>query len=110
MHAVDLLEEAIALAERIGLQIRHEWLGEQTGGLCRIGSRSVLFIDLSLTADEQLLQVVRALRRCPAAVEALDDTLSRSTSFDKQTLNDETLDHQAVQRALSRLIQVPVAG
>lgn len=62
MHSVDLLEEALRLAMNSGFQIRQEWLSEQGGGLCRLGERWVLFVDLSLSAQEQLENVVRALR------------------------------------------------
>ena len=56
MHSVDLLEEALSLALDLGLEVRQEWLGEQAGGLCRIRNREVLFVNLSVTAQEQLLQ------------------------------------------------------
>lgn len=62
MHSVDLLEEALRLAMNSGFQIRQEWLSEQGGGLCRLGERWVLFVDLSLSAQEQLENVVQALR------------------------------------------------
>ncbi|MCA9132421.1 MAG: hypothetical protein KDA45_04680 [Planctomycetales bacterium] len=62
MHSVDLLEEALQLAQQAGFEIRREWLGESTGGACRIGTRWVLFVDLSLPAHEQLMQVIKALK------------------------------------------------
>lgn len=62
VHSVDILEEAIELAERIGFQVRHEWLDGSSGGTCRIGKSWVLFVDLSLTAAEQLDQAISALR------------------------------------------------
>jgi hypothetical protein len=61
MHCVDLLEEAIKLAQDSGYEVRQEWLGERGGGVCRIGDNRVLFVDLSLTAQEQLEQTVKAL-------------------------------------------------
>lgn len=61
MHSVDLLEEAIRLAQNSGYEVRQEWLGERGGGVCRIGDKQVLFVDLSLTAQEQLDQIVDAL-------------------------------------------------
>lgn len=63
MHSVDLLEEALQLAMNSGFEIRQEWLKEQGGGLCRLGQRWVLFVDLSLSANEQLDQVVKALKQ-----------------------------------------------
>ncbi|GAB5405745.1 MAG: hypothetical protein Aurels2KO_39760 [Aureliella sp.] len=62
VHSVDILEEAIEVAKRIGFEVRHEWLNESRGGLCRIGDRWMLFVDLSLTAAEQLEQVVGGLK------------------------------------------------
>ncbi len=54
MHSVDLLDEALDLARASGFEVR-QWLGE-SGGVpaCRIGSKWVLFVNLSLTAEEQL--------------------------------------------------------
>lgn len=63
MHTVDLLEEAIALAEQTGFEIRREVLSQSGGGACRVGARWLLYIDQSLPAAEQLSQVVQALRR-----------------------------------------------
>jgi len=77
MHSVDLLEEALRLAMNSGFQIRQEWLSEQGGGLCRLGERWVLFVDLSLSAQEQLENVVQALRSnelCQVD-DAISDTL-----------------------------------
>lgn len=62
MHSVDLLEEVIGLAEHCGFEVRREFLGESTGGACRIGGHWVLFVDLSLPAAEQLSQVIAAVR------------------------------------------------
>ena len=62
MHSVDLLEEALRVAMNSGFEVRQEWLNEKGGGACRIGQRQVLFVDLSLSAQEQLEQVVGALR------------------------------------------------
>ena len=74
MHSVDLLEEALRLAMNSGFQIRQEWLSEQGGGLCRLGERWVLFVDLSLSAQEQLENVVQALRNNELC--QVDDTTS----------------------------------
>ena len=61
MHSVDLLEEAIGAAMDSGLNVRQEWLGDQPGGVCRIGNNTVLFVNLSLSAQEQLQTVASAL-------------------------------------------------
>lgn len=65
MHVVDLVEEARELAESVGFEVRREWLSERAGGACRIGNRWILFSDLSLSANEQLEQLVEALRHSP---------------------------------------------
>lgn len=62
MHTVDLLEEALALAEKNGFSVRRQWLAEGLGGMCRIGGQRVLFINLSASSDEQLRQAIEALR------------------------------------------------
>lgn len=65
MHSVDLLEEAVRLAREVGFEVRREWLGEKLGGACRVAEQWILYSDLSLAADEQLRQVVDALRDSP---------------------------------------------
>lgn len=77
MHSVDLLEEVIALAEYYGFEIRREFLGESTGGACRVGGRWILFVDLSLPAGEQLSQVLAAVRSTNVVkpIDATSNTL-----------------------------------
>ena len=74
MHSVDLLEEALRLAMNSGFEVRQEWLHEKGGGACRIGDKWVLFVDLSVSAQEQLGQVVGALRESDR--KRIDDTIS----------------------------------
>ena len=62
MHSVDLLDEALDLARASGFEVR-QWLGESGGGACRIGAKWVLFVNLSLTAEEQLQGLIASLRR-----------------------------------------------
>ena len=62
MHTVDLLEEALALAEKNGFSVRRQWLAEGLGGMCRVGEQRVLFINLRSSSDEQLGHAVEALR------------------------------------------------
>lgn len=68
MHTVELLEEAIALAKRIGYQVRAEWLGGSGGGDCEIKGRKWIFLDLAVGPLEQLEQVLETLRREPQAL------------------------------------------
>lgn len=67
MHTVELLEEAIRLAERVGYRVRQEWLGGSGGGGCEIKGRRWLFLDLAVGPLEQFEQVVDTLRREPEA-------------------------------------------
>ncbi len=62
MHTVDLLDEALSLAEHAGFEIRNEIMDQATGGACRIGRKWLLYVDQSLPATDQLTQVVLALR------------------------------------------------
>lgn len=62
MHTIDLLEEALELASECGWKVRQESLGGVGGGACRLGKQQFLFVDRSLTAVEQLDQVLAALR------------------------------------------------
>jgi len=68
MHTVELLNEAIALAERVGYRVRQEWLGGKGGGGCELKGRKLLFLDLALPPEDQLGQVVDALRREPNVI------------------------------------------
>lgn len=65
MHTVELMEQALGVATRLGYQVRQEWLDETGGGACEFGGRKWLFVNLSLSGIEQLSQVVDALRNDP---------------------------------------------
>jgi hypothetical protein len=66
MHTVEALEAALALARQIGYRVREEWLDGRGGGACEIHRQKWVFLDLALSADEQLDQVLDALRADPA--------------------------------------------
>ena len=68
MRTVELLERALAVAETLGYTVRHEYLAGGGGGACEYAGRKWLFVDLALSADEQLDQVVEALRSEPRAL------------------------------------------
>ncbi len=72
VHSVEVLEEALQLARSAGFEIRSEFLGESAGGACRLGEKWMLFVDLSLPAQEQLTQVVEALRKSGVIQPAAD--------------------------------------
>jgi hypothetical protein len=62
MHTVELLDQALKLAGRIGYAIRQEWLAGTGGGGCELKGQKLLFLDLDLRPDEQLEQVLEVLR------------------------------------------------
>ena len=66
MHTVELLAQVLAVAERLGFGIRHEWLGGQGCNACEFGGRKWLFVDLAVSAAEQLDQIAEALRNEPS--------------------------------------------
>jgi hypothetical protein len=65
MHAVEIRDEALALAARLGYTVRQEWFAGQGGGCCELRGKKLLFLDLDLGPVEQLEQVLDALRREP---------------------------------------------
>ncbi len=69
MHTVVLLAHALNLAERFGYVVRQEWLDGNGGGGCELKGRKLLFIDLSMSPDEQLQMVLTVLRGEPRAGE-----------------------------------------
>jgi len=66
MHTVEIRERMIRLAEELGYTVRQEWLGGSGGGLCEFGGRRHIFLDLALSAVEQLDQLAGALAQDPA--------------------------------------------
>jgi hypothetical protein len=68
MHTVDLVKEAIALAQGAGYRIRQEYLGGAMGGGCEFGGQKWIFLDVSLGPVDQLDQVLEALRHDPDLV------------------------------------------
>ncbi len=61
MHTVDLLERSLEACRRHGYLIRQESLGGAGGGVCEIKGQKCIFVDLSLTPDEQLEQLWQGL-------------------------------------------------
>jgi hypothetical protein len=61
MHTVELFERACEVAQQLGYEIRQEWLGGSGGGACEFAGKRWIFVDLALTAVEQLDQVTQAL-------------------------------------------------
>jgi hypothetical protein len=67
MHTVDLLDQAIDVAKRLGYSVRQDSFAGCGGGGCELKGRKFLFLDLDLGPEEQLDQVAAALRGEPAA-------------------------------------------
>ena len=62
MHTVEVLQEAVEAARRLGYEVRQDWLGGDGGGHCIVRGRKWLLLDVAQTADEQLDIVADALR------------------------------------------------
>jgi hypothetical protein len=65
MHTVELLDQALDLAVRLGYTVRQEWFAGSGGGGCELKGRKFFFLDLDLGPEEQLEQVVATLRHEP---------------------------------------------
>lgn len=66
---VQRLKTRIAEAKSLGFQIRNEWLDGLESTWCELGGVKILFLDLSISAAEQLQQVDAAIawhRQCAA--------------------------------------------
>lgn len=61
IDSLERMERLLAIAQSEGIRVRNEWLGGIRGGLVRIGSEPVLFLDDSLDLPEQLQQARVAL-------------------------------------------------
>jgi hypothetical protein len=62
MHTIELLQEALEAARRLGYEVRQDWLGGNGGGHCLVRGRKWLLLDMAQSADEQLNVVAVALR------------------------------------------------
>ncbi len=62
MHTVEMLQEAVDTARRLGYEVRQDWLGGNGGGHCLVRGRKWLLLDVAQTVDEQLDVVADALR------------------------------------------------
>jgi hypothetical protein len=69
MLTVELLEQSLDLAKRLGYIIRQEFLNGNGGGGCVLRGRKILFIDLALGPAEQLDSVIETLRHDDRALE-----------------------------------------
>ncbi len=60
MHTVELLHDALEVAQRLNYGVRHGWLGTG-GGACEVSGRSWIFVDLATNSSEQLDMVCEVL-------------------------------------------------
>ena len=65
MHTAQLLSQALDLTRRTGFRIREEVLEGAGGGHCLIRGQKWLLLDLTQTHQEQLNDVLDALRSEP---------------------------------------------
>ncbi len=100
MHTVELLEEAIELAQRAGFSIRSEWLAGRGTGWCELKGQKWLFLDLSETPREQLERVTQCLQLAAAGDRRQHEPLAASRARRAQSrLNPDW----RLQNALPRL-------
>jgi len=69
-RTVERLDAAIALAQRLGYEVRLVRLSGESGGGCEIRGKKWLLLDLALTPAEHLEQVLATLRREAAMLAA----------------------------------------
>ena len=67
MSIIAQLDQWIEIARQHNYEIRFDWFGGTGGGVCQLGNRKVLFIDLALPAIEQLELVRSSIENDPAA-------------------------------------------
>jgi hypothetical protein len=65
MHATRLLAEAVTVARHLGYQVREDLLDGAGGGHCLLGEKKLLLLDVTQSSDEQLSDVLDALRADP---------------------------------------------
>jgi hypothetical protein len=71
MHTVELLDEAVQTAKRLGYEVRQDWLGGNGGGHCLVRGRKWILLDVAQSAEERLDVVTEALRGEAGACRAV---------------------------------------
>ena len=59
------LSQLINIAQNMGVEVRQHAMGGQMGGMCRLGEKQVIFVDLTADVATQVDQMVEALRTLP---------------------------------------------
>ena len=62
MHTLEILEEALQVAGRLGYTVRQEWLDGELGGACEFAGQKWIFLDIGSRVEDQLELVLEALR------------------------------------------------
>lgn len=65
MNLVRQFDEFLDVAQRLGYHIRYDYFGGTGGGVCHYGGKKWLFIDLALTAEDQLDVIFSTLKSDP---------------------------------------------
>ncbi len=79
MHTVEMLEEALELAERLGFKVRQEWLDGRGSGVCELKGQKWIFLDLAEPAREQLQAVAEGLQSLGPGISASMSAPLRAT-------------------------------
>ena len=66
-NVLQRLQRRTEEARRLGFEVRAEYLDGPQATWCQLGSRRIIFIDLSQTAAEQLQQLNETLATLPPA-------------------------------------------
>ena len=61
MHSVELLEQALVVAQQLGFRVREEYVGDIDGGSCVVRGQKMLFLDPQLSIPDRLTIVCEAL-------------------------------------------------
>ncbi len=70
MHTVELLDQALAVAQSLGIKVRQDWLGGANGGICEIKGQRYLFLEVDAAPAERLDRVLAALEADPRLPQA----------------------------------------
>ena len=62
---LEQVEQWLEIASQLGYRIRHDHFGGSGGGICEFGGQKWIFMDVSLSAWEQLTFLEEALPQDP---------------------------------------------
>lgn len=74
MSTIEKIDQLVAIANKLGYEVRYDYFGGTGGGACEYPGKKILFMDLALTSTEQL--------------ELLRETLSESPLLSDQQVTD----------------------